>query len=221
MRRLRPLKLTALALTLVAATAACSASQPTVAVSGDPRAPHSPDAIPAFLAADDDERFTTLLACVEAAGGIGVLDGVAPVTLFAPTNEAFAKAGLSCDPQRQLAAVEVDNLVRTLAQHVVPFDVRFSEPDGYDAENPPRLLELVDNGTVTLKSELTDATGTDLVISDNQMVRPVGAPPASAARVVDADLQAPNGMVQVIDRLLTPPAASQFPPTTAAPNPYD
>ncbi len=221
MRRPRPLKLSALAFTLAAAAAACSGSNPTVAVSGDPRAPLSPASIPTFLAADQDERFTTLLACVEAAGGIEVLGGAAPVTLFAPTNDAFADAGLSCDPQRQLTSGELDHLVRTLAQHVVPFDVRFSEPEGHDADKPVRLLELVGNGTLTLQSELTDARGTELVISSNKTVRPLGAPPAEAARVVDADLQAPNGIVQVIDRLLEPPAASEFPPTTAAPQPYE
>lgn len=221
MRRLGPLKLPALAFTLVAAAAGCSGSNPTVAVSGDPRAPQSPDSIPTFLAADGDERFTTLLACVEAAGGIEALEGSAPVTLFAPTNEAFADAGVSCDPERQLAAVELDNLVRTLAQHVVPFDVRFSEPEGYDPDESPRLLELVGNGTVTLESELADASGTELVISSNKTVRPLSAAPADAARVVGADLQAPNGMVHVIDRVLEPPPASRFPPTTAAPEPYE
>lgn len=220
MRRLRPLKLSALAFTLVAAAAACSGSIPTVAVSGDPRAPLSPESIPTFLAADGEERFSTLLACVEVVGGLEVLGEAAPVTLFAPTNEAFAEAGVSCDPKRQLAAIELDNLQRTLAQHVVPFDVRFSVPEGYDPDEPPRRLELVRNG-VTLHSELTDATGTDLVISSNKTVRPLSAPLAEVAMVVDADLRAPNGMVQVINRLLRPPPASEFPPATTAPEPFE
>lgn len=221
MRRSRPLKLAALALTLVGAATACSGSKPVVAVSGDPRAPVSPQSIPTFLSADGEERFTTLLACMQAAGGLDALTGAAPVTLFAPTNEAFAEAGVSCDPARQLASVEKAHLRRTLAQHVVPFDVRFTKPEGYDAESPPRRLELVENGTITLHSALTDAVGTDLVISSNKTVRPLGAPPSGAAKVVDSDLQAPNGIVQVIDTVLEPPAALPFPPTTAAPDPYE
>ena len=221
MRRSRPLKLTALMLGLTAFASACSGSKPTVALSGDPRAALAPRSIPTFLAADPEGRFSTLLACIELGGAAEALSGPGPITLFAPTNEAFSKAGISCNADDALAAEAKVSLLRTLQQHVVPYDVRFTEPDDYDPDAPPRRLKLVGSQSVIVDSVLIDASGTELVIGAAKTVRPQAASAAGVADVTDADLQAPNGIVQVIDEVLIPPTKPALPPTTAAPKPYE
>lgn len=221
MRRPRPLTFSALVVVaLAAAGAGCSGSKPTVAVSGAPRGEAPPSDIATFLAADADQRFTTLLNCVTQVGAAAAVTGSGPVTLFAPTNDAFRKAGISCDPEEQLEPDAAEAVLRTLQQHIVDYDVRFTEPEGYDAEAPPRLLELVKSGSVTLDSILVDAPGTALVIGADKSVH-TKADATPKAKIIDADLQAPNGIVQVIDTVLAPPEKGEFPPTTAKPQPFE
>ncbi|MEZ5263282.1 MAG: fasciclin domain-containing protein [Acidimicrobiales bacterium] len=219
MRRPRPLALSALVLALAATAAACSGSNPTVVVSGDARSDASPANIAAFLAADEEQRFTTLLDCVTVAGAAAAVTGSGPVTLFAPTNDAFRRAGVDCDPEAEADPEAAAELLRTLQQHVVDYDVRFTTPEGYDPENPPRLTEIVERGSITLDSILLDAEGTALEISADKTVTVEGT--NAEAKIIDADLQAPNGLVQVIDRVLTPPEKEEFPPATSAPQPFE
>lgn len=219
MRRPRPLTFAALVLSLGGVASACSAQGGTVALSGDPRAAASPTDIATFLANDADGRFTTLLSCASLAGADAAIGGTGPVTLFAPTNDAFEDAGISCEEGVELSDTERTTLLRTLQQHVVDYDVRFAPPEGYDPEKPPRLLELVDRD-LTLDSILLDAPGTSLIIGEDGTVR-TSANRSAVAEIVDRDLQAPNGIVQVIDAVLEPPAKPEFPPTTAAPQPYE
>lgn len=223
MRRPRPLKhparqLAALIIVSSVAATACSGLNQTVALSGDPRAAVSPGSIPAFLMEDEQGRFTTLLACAGLAGAVGAVSGPGPLTLFAPTNDAFRKAGVSCEEGATLAPAAAQDLLRTLQQHVVGYDVRFTEPEDFDPANPPRLVEVVDRGAVTLDSALLDAPGTELVINANKTVRVESD--SVTAKIIDADLQAPNGVVQVIDTVLQAPPKSPFPPTTSPPPPY-
>lgn len=219
MRRPRPLAFSALVLALASTAAACSGSNPTVVVSGDARSDASPANIAAFLAADEEQRFTTLLDCVTVAGAAAAVTGSGPVTLFAPTNDAFRRAGVECDPEAEADPEAAAELLRTLQQHVVDYDVRFATPEGYDPENPPRLTEIVERGSITLDSILLDAEGTALEISADKTVTVEGT--NAEAKIIDADLQAPNGLVQVIDRVLTPPEKEEFPPATSAPQPFE
>merc|ERR1719184_318346 len=64
-----------------------------------------------------DERFSTLLAAVQAAGLAGTLSGDGPFTVFAPTNDAFAKI-----PEETLNGLlaDKDALTAVLLRHVVP-----------------------------------------------------------------------------------------------------
>lgn len=218
MRRCRSLKLSALVLSVAAGASACSGLKETVATSGDPKVEASVSNIATFLAADEEERFTTLLDCVSVAGAAAVVTGTGPVTLFAPTNAAFAKAGVSCDTEAEADPEDAAALLRTLAQHVVNYDVRFTPPEDFDPDEPPRLLELVTT-SVTLDSILLDAPGTEVIVASDKTVRT--AANATKAKIIEADVQAPNGMIQVIDTVLTPARKAQFPPTTAAPKPYE
>jgi len=212
--------MSALVLCLAAGAMACSGVKPTVRVSGDPRAEKSEGSIADVLAADKDQRFTTLLSCVELSGTAAAVTGTGPVTVFAPTNAAFAKAGVSCTKDTELTPAQSAELARTIAQHVTDHDVRFAEPEGYDAKKPPRGLELVTGRSITLESLLLDASGTDLVVGSDKTVA-VADTSSKKARIVDADVQAPNGIIQVIDAVLIPPVKAKFPPTTAAPKPFE
>lgn len=219
MRRPRPLNTAALVLCAATVAAACSGSHHTVALSGDPRAELSPVSIPTFLERDAEQRFTTLLSCVTLAGADAEVTGTGPLTLFAPTNDAFEDAGITCEEDAELGPDQQEQLLRTVQQHVVDYDVRFEPPEDYDPQKPPRLLELVER-ELTLDSVLKDTPGTALVVGTDKTVRTV-ADRSKAAKIIDADLQAPNGIVQVIDTVLVPPAKAPLPPTTAPPQPFE
>lgn len=248
MRRCRSLKLLALALGAASALAACGGGDTTVAVSGVPRAEASPLAIPEILERDADERFTTLLACVELTGLGTALSEPGPLTLFAPTNAAFRQAGVSCEEGSSPDPEEVQQLTRTLLQHVTDVDVRFNPPDGYDPADPPRGMVLVGKSVERVESLLDDAPETGLLLSggnDEVSSVPPGTAPGDDEDVADppvaqgtnpivrraginspiipiiqADVPAPNGLIQVIDNLILPPEAAPEPPPTSAPSPF-
>lgn len=201
--------------------AACGGGDTTVALSGVPRPELSPAAIPAVLEGDPAGRFTTLLDCVALANVSAALIDPGPLTLFAPTDAAFAAAGVTCDPDSDLSAEEVQELARILQQHVTDNDIRFEPPEDYDPAAPPRGLELVVAGTSTVDSLLLDAPGTALVIQGgpSPTVARAGAP-STATAIVETDLVAPNGLIQVIDDLILPPPAADVPPPTSAPAPF-
>ena len=120
-------------------------------------------------------NFTTLLAAVEAAGLVETLQGEGPFTLFAPTDEAFAKVptetltGLLSDPEQ---------LSQVLLYHVVSGSV--------------------DSATVVSLSSAVTVQGQSVAISVGDGVQVDGA------NVMEADLGASNGIVHVIDSVLLP-----------------
>ncbi|WP_338414799.1 fasciclin domain-containing protein [uncultured Sphaerotilus sp.] len=134
----------------------------------------------AALAADIVETavqagsFKTLVAAVQAAGLVDTLKGPGPFTVFAPTDEAFAKV-----PKEALDALLKDKaaLTKVLTYHVVPGKVMAAD---------------VKAGKVrTVQGqELTLAT-TGGVMVDN-------------ARVTAADVVASNGVIHVIDTVVMP-----------------
>jgi uncharacterized surface protein with fasciclin (FAS1) repeats len=135
--------------------------------------------------AASDESFSTLVTAVDAAGLTGTLNGDGPFTVFAPVNDAFAAlpAGtvdtlLASENQAQLTSV--------LTYHVVPSKVLSSDlSDGMTVttvQGQP-LTVGVQGDAVTL----TDASG-------------------NTASVVQADVEAGNGVVHVIDHVLLPAA---------------
>lgn len=120
--------------------------------------------------------FNTLLAAVKAAGLVETLSGDGPFTVFAPTDEAFAQI-----PESDLQALLADKeaLTAVLTYHVVPGKV---------------LAEDV----VNLSSAET-ANGQSVEIrtwDGNVMV--------GGATVVSADIEATNGVIHVIDKVLLP-----------------
>lgn len=120
--------------------------------------------------------FNTLIAAVQAAGLVDVLKGEGPFTVFAPTDEAFAKI-----PEDQLNALLADKeaLKAVLLYHVVPGAVMASE-------------------VVTLSSAAT-ANGQEVSIAVND-----GTVMIDNAKVVATDIEASNGVIHVIDSVILP-----------------
>ena len=123
--------------------------------------------------------FTTLVAAIEAAGLKDTLKGPGPFTVFAPDDEAFAKL-----PKGELDKLLKDKkkLAALLTYHVVSgAAVKSSEIGGMPTATT------VAGGEVTLSA----ADGT-VKIND-------------VATVKSADIMATNGVIHVIDTVLTPP----------------
>ncbi len=123
-------------------------------------------------------QFNTLVAAIEAAGLTSTLAGTGPFTVFAPTDEAFAKlpAGTVED---LLKPENKDKLVKVLTYHVVAGKA-LSEDE----------LKRTRNADTVAGAEVRTA-----------LVR--GRLRVNEARVT-ADVQASNGVIHVIDRVLIP-----------------
>jgi uncharacterized surface protein with fasciclin (FAS1) repeats len=123
------------------------------------------------------EIFNTLLTAVEAAGLTDVLKGDGPFTVFAPTDDAFA----AIDPEALNALLaDQEALTAVLTYHVVPGAFAASE--------------------VLASSSLSTVNGAEAPISlDND-----GNPRIDDAIIVATDIEARNGIVHVIDRVIFP-----------------
>ncbi|WP_198338301.1 fasciclin domain-containing protein [Labrenzia sp. VG12] len=122
--------------------------------------------------------FNTLVAAVQAAGLVDTLKGDGPFTVFAPTDEAFAKLPEGT-VENLLKPENKDQLIAVLTYHVVPGKVMSSDIAGKKAE-----VASVQGGEISV-----DAT--DGVKVDN-------------ATVVAADVEASNGVIHVIDTVILP-----------------
>ena len=127
-----------------------------------------------------DPNFSTLLAAVKAADLEATLLGKGPFTVFAPTNEAFAKL-----PKAELDALLADpaKLKAVLLYHVVAGQVTAAE-----------VMKLTTADTVNGAAINVKVDGDTVMIND--------------ATVISADVPAINGVVHVIDTVLIPPAAN-------------
>jgi uncharacterized surface protein with fasciclin (FAS1) repeats len=124
-------------------------------------------------------QFSTLVAAVKAAGLVDTLSGAGPFTVFAPTNEAFAK--LPAGTVDTLLKAENKNKLRAiLLYHVVAGAVKSSDLKDGD-------VKTVNGATVKV-----DLDGSSVKIDD--------------ATVTKADIPASNGVIHVIDTVLIPPA---------------
>jgi uncharacterized surface protein with fasciclin (FAS1) repeats len=123
--------------------------------------------------------FETLVAAVEAAGLVETLKGEGPFTVFAPTDEAFAKlpAGTVDD---LLKPENKAQLVAILTYHVVPGKTMSSDLAGQELE-----VATVEGSELTI-----DATDGGVKVDE--------------ATVVQADIETDNGVIHVIDTVITP-----------------
>ena len=127
--------------------------------------------------ASGNKDFSTLVAAVVAAGLAETLSGNGPFTVFAPTNEAFAK--LPAGTVEELLKPEnKEKLASILTYHVVAGKVMSK-----DLSNGQKAKTV--NG-----QEITVAIGDGVKID--------------TATVVTADLEASNGVIHVIDSVIMP-----------------
>jgi uncharacterized surface protein with fasciclin (FAS1) repeats len=129
--------------------------------------------------ASSTPQLSTLLSLVKKAGLADELSGKTQLTVFAPTNAAFAKV-----PKATLASLAKNPaaLRRVLLYHVVAGKVTAAK-------------------VVKLRSAKTLAGPTVRIRVTGTTVR------VNTAKVAKADVLASNGVVHVIDRVLLPPAA--------------
>ena len=122
----------------------------------------------------DAGQFKTLAAALQAAGLVQTLKGPGPFTVFAPTDEAFAKI-----PKADLDALLKDKakLTAVLTYHVVPGKV---------------MAKDVKAGAVKT------VQGSDLTIGT------MGGVTVNNAKVVKTDIAADNGVIHVIDTVVLP-----------------
>lgn len=119
-------------------------------------------------------NFTTLVTAIKAAGLVDTLKGKGPFTVFAPTDEAFAKV-----PKADLDALLKDKakLTAVLTYHVVPAKVMAKDVKAGEAPT---------------------VNGKPLKITTDKGVM------VNNAKVTATDIQASNGVIHVIDSVLMP-----------------
>jgi len=140
---------------------------------------HSQTAAPATvaIAASQTPALSTFTKLVQQAGLEAALQGAGPVTAFAPTDEAF----------KAVPAATLDKLAKdpeflkyVLSYHLVPTAAKSSELTG-------------NNSLVTMSgAKVTVARAGDFVTVDD-------------ALVTKADIVTGNGVLHIIDQVLTPP----------------
>ena len=120
-------------------------------------------------------QFDTLVTAIQAAGLVDVLKGDGPFTVFAPTDEAFAK--LPSGALQELLQ-DKEKLAAVLTYHVVPGRITADE-----------VVKLASAKTVQGQSlSVSTASG----VSVNQ------------ANVIQTDIEATNGVIHIIDSVVLP-----------------
>jgi len=138
----------------------------------------------------NSQDHTTLVAAVKAAGLVDTLSGPGPFTVFAPTNEAFAKLPAGT-VDTLLKPENKDQLVKILTYHVVPGRVtskdlvRMIKKGGGKAE-----LKTVEGGTLTASLDMGK-----IVLTDEK---------GGTATVTIPNVYQSNGVIHVIDAVLLP-----------------
>ncbi|MEM1236487.1 MAG: fasciclin domain-containing protein [Pseudomonadota bacterium] len=128
--------------------------------------------------ASSSDQFSTLAAAVAAAGLVEPLRGDGPLTVFAPTNDAFAKLPEGT-VENLLKPENKDQLVAVLTYHVAGGNYPAAALAGQQG-----VIPTLQGGNVTID-------GVDGVT-------------VNGANVIAADVQASNGVIHVIDTVLLP-----------------
>ena len=162
---------------LFAVALLCGLASASFASAAEPAAKTAAQGDIVAVAAGNDS-FETLVAAVKAAGLVETLQGKGPFTVFAPTDEAFAKL-----PEGTLESLlkpeNKEKLVSILTYHVVPGKVMAKDVVGLDS------AKTVNGKEVAIQVE-----------GDTVMV--------GKAKVVKTDVNATNGVIHVIDTVLLP-----------------
>lgn len=122
-------------------------------------------------------NFNTLVAAVKAAGLVETLQGKGPFTVFAPTDEAFAKLPKGT-VEDLLKPENKEKLVAILTYHVVAGKVMAAD-------------------VKTMKAKTVNGQSLDVKVSD-------GGVTVDKAKVIKTDVAASNGVIHVIDTVVLP-----------------
>ena len=150
--------------------AACSFAQPTQNI---------------VQLAEGNKDLSTLVKAVTAAGLVDTLSGTGPFTVFAPTNEAFAKLP-NATLNFLLKPENKASLAKVLTYHVLAAKVESKDI------------------TEGLKAKTVEGNDVTAYIRE-QSVYILGGKASNFAKVVTADVEATNGVVHVVDTVLIPP----------------
>jgi uncharacterized surface protein with fasciclin (FAS1) repeats len=124
-------------------------------------------------------QFKTLATALQAAGLVDTLKGAGPFTVFAPTDDAFAKLPAGT-VDNLLKPENKDQLVAVLTYHVVPGKVMAAD-----------VVNVSEAATVNGKKLAVKVDGGTVMIND--------------AKVTATDIAATNGVIHVIDSVVLPP----------------
>ena len=124
--------------------------------------------------------FNTLVAALDAAGKTAMLKEAGPYTVFAPTDEAFAKLPKGTI-EGLLKPENKEKLGKILAYHVISGAIPASE-------------------VKTMMAVTANGAKLDIKVADGKVT-------VNDAHVVKADVKASNGIIHVIDKVLMPPKA--------------
>lgn len=129
--------------------------------------------------AAETEDFSTLVAAVKAAGLADALTNAEKITIFAPTNEAFAKLpeGAVAD---LLKPENKEKLQSVLQYHVVGQKIK-----GKYLVDGTTTVETLQGGTITIEKDENGAT-------------------VNGANIVKTDIWGSNGVIHVIDTVIMP-----------------
>lgn len=123
-------------------------------------------------------NFKTLAAALKAAGLVDTLKGKGPFTVFAPTDEAFAKLPPGT-VESLLKPENKEKLVAVLTYHVVPGKVLAKD-----------VVKLTEAKTV-------QGSSAKITVKEGKVK-------VDAANVVKTDIEASNGVIHVIDAVILP-----------------
>ncbi|MDJ0620315.1 MAG: fasciclin domain-containing protein [Calothrix sp. MO_192.B10] len=131
--------------------------------------------------AESNPSFSTLVKALKAAGLVDTLQGKGPFTIFAPTNEAFAK--LPQDAVQDLFKPEnKEVLVKILTYHVVSGNVEAGTLKAGDVKS-------LQGDPIKVK---IDSDKKEVMVND--------------AKVTQTDIKGTNGIIHVIDQVIIPPS---------------
>ena len=178
-------RLTVLPLLIVAGLVlgACAApATPAPEPTAMPVATEAPMAKTIVDVAIEAGSFTTLVSALQTAGLVDALKAEGPFTVFAPSDEAFAKL-----PAGTLEGLSVEQLTSILLYHVVPAKVMAADAIALDGQSADTLLE---------------GKQIAIAVKDGKVM-------INDATVVTADVEASNGVIHIIDSVLLPPAEAE------------
>jgi len=131
--------------------------------------------------ASSNPDFSILVAALGKAGLVGVLDGTDAYTVFAPTNQAFIDAGIT-----SLDGLSADVLTPILLNHVIKGKIMSTDLAAGDNYAPSENA----TGPNNTKISLYINTAMGVVINND-------------AKVTTANLEASNGVIHVIDKVIS------------------